>query len=329
MFSVTVLNGLTAPIDTSTVKILVFVRGAENFEFANPKSYLGDTSTSPPPSFFAVQAKDEVDLHGQEAPLGDSGSSHPDRYAQNFGEAQKSLRALLHRQSIYDVSSPYESTKTLFIDWLKSYSRLPPSYGYDPNSSQSAPKILAGTGTSPFNYNPTHPIAYLANMYGGYRGSVNYTANPASDLIPYLGDVRVQRVTDTTLSSYRKGAIYQSTDAGLTSTNCYKYINTTIGTAGGGAAFTNTQTNGAIMWNAPHLNGMNFHFCDPYAALGGYAGDQSTLECTTLEVRLRAPKVASATPATTTITTYAGTGPDYTLLWLLCCPTVDYYVSNP
>ncbi len=329
LFLISVLTPLTSPVTPSSVGVRVTVRGAENFEFANPKAFLGDSSSAYPPSFFALQAKDVIDIHEKEVPIGDSGSSHPERYALNFGEAQVSLRSLLHRQTVYDVSTPFSSSSTRFLAWIKSFTRLPPSYGYDPSSTMNASKIVAASGTAPFNYNTTHPITYVAAMYAGFRGSVNYTLNISADLIPYLGDIRVERLTDNTYSSARKGTTYATQNTGVLSTPTFKFLNNYYSAGGGGAAFTNTQTNAAITWNAPHMSGTNFNYTDPTYSLNGNTNDQTDLECTIVEALFKQTATTSTVTETTVATTYCGTGPDFHCLWWLCCPTLDYTLVNP
>lgn len=324
---VSVLTPLMSPVSPQTVYIKVSVRAAENFEFANPKSFLGDSSTTPPPSFFAVQSKDEVDTESQVVPLGDDGVMHPHRYAMHFGEQVVSLRNLLHRMSIYDTCTPFNQAATKFSWFGKSYSKLPPMYGYDPAGLSSVNKLLVA-GTAAFNCTPTHPIIYIGMMYAGMRGGINYTANIGADLYPYVGDIRVQRITDTTSAANRRGRTTSNLNTGTNSSVTSRFINNTFGSGIGGAAFTNSQTNGAVSWNYPHLAGTNFLYTDPYAAISGNANDQSDQECVFMEILVKQAAANTVTDLLT-ITTYAGTGVDFTCLWWLCCPTLDYYTSNP
>jgi hypothetical protein len=328
MFIVSVLTPLMSPVSPQNVGVLISVRGAENLEFANPKHNLANSSAVPP-SFFAVQSADELDMSGTDVTFGDSGDRHPNRYDLNFGERIVSLRALLHRQSLYDVSAPGGSAGTRFLVYLKSYMRFLPMFGYDPAGMSTANKTFAAGGTYAFNWVQTHPMTYVSMMYGGFRGSVNFTANMSNDLFPYVGDIRVERLTTTSSSGDRKGRILASLNDGTSSPVADRFVNFTVTAAGtGGTAITNSQQNGIVSWNTPMMAGVNFQYTDPSSAVVGNSADQMNRECTLLHVALKQVTDFTASRGFT-VTTYAGTGPDYTCLWWLCCPTIDYYSVIP
>lgn len=331
LLQLSILNPLMSPVSPQNVSIVVSVYAAENLEYANPRSTLGENATSPPPSFFEVQSHDVADMLPSEEVLGDTGTMHPNRYALNFGECVKSLRTLLHRMSLYDTTVVGASTATRFVTHNKSYSRLPPSFGYDPNGKSVANKILNTPGTFAFNYTPTHPIVWVAEMYGAMRGSVNYVVNMSQDLSPYVGDVRVQRITNDTFSAWRRGQNVATANAGGTGSESARYM-LSLGTtsfATAGAAFTNTQTNGALSWNTPHMLSTNFTYPDTTYSIGGNGTDESDQECTLLQVNFKQTAAALSVTDTASYTTYAGSGPDFHCVWWLCCPTVDYYVTLP
>lgn len=329
---VSVLTPLMSPVAPQTTGVLVSVYAADNFEFANPRSTLGEAAAGTykgvPPSFFDVQSADIYDIDAREVTLGDKGSKHPNRYDQHFGERIVSLRTVLHRYSIYDISSMEKQTPSRVSLFTKSYTRLPPSFGYDPNGKSTANKLLVA-GTANFNYTPTHPSVYIANMYGAFKGSMNYIVNTSCDLYPYIGDIRVQRITGDTIASDRLGGGNSGINTGTTKSAFLKYMNFQIPyPASGGACFTNTQTNGSINWNCPMMAGVNFNFTDPNYSITGNGKDQTDNECSYLEAYIKQATGNTVTDLVT-FTTYAGTGVDYTCLWWLCCPTVDYYAGVP
>lgn len=331
LLQISILNPLMSPVSPQNVSIIVSVYAADNLEFANPCNTLADNFAAAPPSFFAVQSADVADIMAQEETLGDVGSMHPNRYALNFGECIKSLRTLAHRMSIYDTTAVGSSNSTKYVLHVKSYTRLPPSFGYDPNGKSLANKILNTPGTAAFNYTPTHPMTWISEMYGAMRGSVNYAINMSQDLNPYIGDIRVQRMTDDSLTNYRRGVILSTQNTGATGSESARYL-LSLGTtsfATAGAAFTNTQTNGAISWNTPHMTGANFTYPDTTYANTGNASDDTNAECTLLQVVFKQTAAAQFVTDTATYVTYAGAGPDWHCVWWLCCPTVDYYVTIP
>lgn len=327
LFVISVLTPLISPVTPQNVGVKISVYAAKNFEFANPRSSLGQTSGSPPPSFFAVQGKDVVDVESTEVALGDIGDQHPQRYALNFGEHVASLRNVLHRMSIYDISTPGDQPTAGVFLYAKSYSRLPPMFGFDPNGLSTAAKQL-GAGSAPFNYTPTHPITYVSMLYGAFRGGVNYTANVAVDLFSSIGDIKIERITDDTNAANRRGRILSTQAITVTNSNVARYLNSGFGHGTAGLAFTNTQTNGAVTWNAPHKSGVNWNYTDPTYAITGNAVDQTDSACTQLDITFKASSTQSV-GRWTSIPTFAGTGVDFTCLWFLCCPTLDYYTNLP
>jgi hypothetical protein len=331
LLQVSILNPLMSPVSPQNVSIIVSVYAAENLEYANPRNALGESNSTPPPSFFDVQSHDVADILPTEEVLGDTGTMHPNRYALNFGECVKSLRTLLHRMSLYDTTAVGGNSATRFVTHNKSYSRLPPSFGYDPNGKSIANKILNTPGTAAFNYTPTHPIVWVAEMYGAMRGGVNYVVNMSQDLNPYIGDVRVQRITDTTFPAWRRGVNVSTMNTGATGSESARYLLSlgTMSAATAGAAFTNTQTNGSLSWNMPHMLSTNFTYPDTTYSIAGNAADESDLECSLLQVNFKQTAAALTVTDTATYTTYAGSGPDFHCVWWLCCPTVDYYVTLP
>lgn len=327
MLNIAVLTPLVSPVTPQTVGVLISVRAAENFEFANPSFLIGRNNV--PASFFAVQSRDEINTAEVTVTLGDNGTQHPQRYALNFGEAVVSLRNLLHRYSIYDVSAFASSTSTNNIFWVKSFSRLPPSFGYDPNGKLEAVRSFTIGGTVPFNYNNTHPITYVSAMFGGYRGSVNYVTNFSGDLTPSIGDIRVTRQPDDTKSGERAGRIVSFFDtASPTMSSLIRYHMSGRATGTSGAALANTITNGSINWQMPHKNGCAFSYPDPTSGNTGLVADETDKECSLMEINLK-QLTANTTARTTTMINYAAAGPDFHCFWFLCCPTVDYYIAYP
>lgn len=323
---VTVLTPLMSPVSPMTLSVIVWVRGAENLEFANPRSRIG---AGVPPTVFAVQSRDVADNIATEVTLGDKGSSHPNRYDLHMGQNIVSLRTLMHRMSLYDVSSMEKQTNTRVCTYVKSYARVPPMYGYDPNGKFTANLLIPAVGTGNFNYQPTHPMTYISLMYGGMRGGTNYVANLSADLYPYIGDVRVQRINDSAIAADRGGAYNSGINTGTTKSAFVRYMNFQVPYAGdGGACLTNTQTNGTISWYHPHMDGVNFKYPDPTSTINGNTSDQSDKECSYMEVYLK-QNVSQTVSDVFTVTSYAGAGTDFTCLWWLCCPTLDIYASNP
>jgi len=327
---VSVLNPLVSPVTPQTIHIVVKVRAAENFEFANPRSQLGNGVFSPGPSFFDVQSEDTVDVESQVVVFGDKGSYHPNRYDMNFGERIVSLRTLLRRMSLLEFTAIPDTSATRTFGFLKSYTKNLPSFGFD-TAGLSLATGLSNTGASfAFNSNPTHPITYVSNMYGGYRGGVNYTVNcVGGSLCSGLEDARVQRVTDSVMSAYKRGQVGMVLNAGNNQGIVSSAFQTgwpIYGTAG--STYTNENTNAGLSFYYPMMTGVNFQYPDPYTAVAGGSADQSNSECCLL-LAVQSQAAANNSSRSMHFTSYAGIGVDFSCLWLLCCPTVDYYSAFP
>jgi hypothetical protein len=324
---ISVLTPLMSPVTPQSVGVMISVRAADNFEFSNPRDSLSAGTDIGPPTFFAVQGKDEIAMETTTVTFGDQGSCHPERYKQNMGEAFLSLRTLLHRYSLYDISFPGPTSTSLCSVFGKSFSRLPPMYGFDPLGLSFGNRTVAASGSAPFNFTPTHPLTYFSMMYGGYKGGVNYVANVSNDLYPYVGDIRVVRRTEGTVPADRRGrwiTSISSSNALVLAPAAFNSLDT--GTAG--SATTNGLTNGTLSWNQPMALPTNFCYPDATTANSGNFFDQTTQECSYLTALVKQSTNSTST-AGLTFTNYAAAGVDYTLLWLLCCPTLDYYTVLP
>lgn len=327
---VSVLNPLISPVSPQEVHILVKVRGADNFEFANPQDSFGTTTFAPPPSFFAVQSGEEldsVDMKAVEIPFGDYGSQHVNRYDLNIGERVVSLRALLRRYSLYDVSIVPASAATRFFRYFKSYTRLPTMFGFDPNGLSLAGGLVVAA-SFPYSTKPTHPITLISMMYGGMRGGVNYVINTGDGFTGTLVDTRVQRLNTNTFTGARNGGQYVTTTAAMTNGQTLQSLNEGYPAYTAGGTFTNGNTNGALSAYYPNMSGTNFYYPDPTYSVVGNPDDQTDRECMLLELVGRQSATVT-TSSSITLTTYAAAGVDFSNLWLLCCPTLDYYTSFP
>jgi hypothetical protein len=166
MFTLKVLNTLTAPIDTSTVSVLFFVRGAENLEFSNPRDLPKEMST------LAIQSLDQPD-NGAVVDATKVSEGSPHRYHLYFGEPVTSLRTLLHRYCrtlVHRIAT--SNTNTLVV--RGTYKRFPAARGYDPNGFFNALSALNNANTVKFNYTINHPIPYVLSAFVGVRGGANW-----------------------------------------------------------------------------------------------------------------------------------------------------------
>lgn len=176
---VRVLNRLTSPTGTADVEILIFVRGKETIEFANP-SQLGFNS-----SIFKQQSSEIV--------LGKTTPAPEQRYLENFGEQIASLRQLMRRHTYVSrfSASVAGAVAGMQYTWWARLGIFPPEYGFESNGLWTANKVI-GVGTAKANFTPQSAYTWIAPAFVGQRGSMNYAVHAFGDP---LKDLRVTRAT--------------------------------------------------------------------------------------------------------------------------------------
>lgn len=189
--AVKVTTALTANTASSAVFVLVSVKGADNFEYANP------STTTQYISPFELQSKDEVEDGGDmEECLGDIESVKPDRFLLNFGENIVSLRSLLQRTYLHSrYSVPFtDATTRDFQQFYCLFPAMPQYFGYDKLGIDTAKGITVPGSNFKFTYSYVLPIHLLAQCFLGWRGSMVWTINPSSS-VP-ITQLRMYRQTN-------------------------------------------------------------------------------------------------------------------------------------
>lgn len=332
VLTVRVLTTLTAP-STGSVKLLAFTKGGDDFEFANPSDHIGAEGTNTVPSFFALQAEDITSVTPTRYILGEKSIPHPERYAQNFGEAINSLRALLHRYMTQDTVWFNPGTVSAINVYGKILRVMPYTPGFDPSASTAvaANKVVAATGNAPYAMNTMVHMPYVAGMYLGYRGGANYVLTPGYDLYSSgISDFRVTRWTaQATDPNFRQWKIY-NTIAGSSTQSAKAYAmgrRTYLNDGLAGMAITNTHTNGSISVQLPDFKLANFSLSDPFNFALGVDTDGTNRQAAFAQLSVK----SNATTDTTynTLQTQVSAAPDFTCLFWLCCPTLDYLTGEP
>lgn len=334
LLSIRVLNTLTAPTSGS-INLLFFVRGGDNFEFANPNGHIGPDSTFIVPSFFALQGEDTTNVLPTRVVFGTESKVDPHRYGLNYGECVASLRNILHRYMMFETTPLPVASGGLSTIIRKSYKRMPYTPGFEPNwSATSASKLIAATGTAPYCFNTMPHVAYVAGMFLGYRGSVNYAVTPSADYYGSIDDMRVVRTTDTGQQSGSVRFITAAANTGFAPTTSLKaaYYNRNYYYRDGlgGMGITATRTNGSLTFNLPDYNNFNFALVDPSNYMSGSSDDGTNVQTALLTFMLHKDATGGTDPANVmTLQNEIAAGPDFTCLHFLCCPTLDYPKSDP
>nr|QKQ15144.1 hypothetical protein 2 [Lactuca sativa marnavirus] len=326
--TIRVLNTLTAPA-ASTVSLLFFVSGGDNFEYAAPAATLAaetyGAADAGYPTMFALQSEDLTDVVTTDMVIGTKAAVLPERYSVNMGECVSSLRSLLHRQTLISTRAATDSLTGNFAAYtfLK---RMPPSPGYDTTAAIGGSNVLAASGNSPFSFCNMSPITWVTACFCGYRGSVNYTVTPSANGAASLDRVNVFRGNDNNAAADFAIVGAQTLSGTTGSSKASFYNNWSItrwaGVEGaGGAAITATRTNGSVMFNFPNYNKNNFAVANPLGFYLGTTADDTRREAVGVEMWMD----STATPASRfSVSIYAGAGPDFNPVFFLCCPTIDY-----
>lgn len=309
IFTVRVQNILTAPVASSNVDIQVWIRGGENIEFANPDD-IDNTHTN---SYFAPQSDEYVSkpVNGR-VTLGNVNQDIKGQYVTHFGEDIKSFRQMLHRYNklMTDYATP-STTANTYQYVVKTLPRLPMTPGYCNIGYHTANK--QATGTAAYNFCEFTLLAYLANAYIGYRGSVNYSFNVDGNVA--AGNMTAARYAST-------GANFTTISTVTTSLSALARAATTIGGLKG-MALTNQLTQSGLNVTCPMFVREKFLPTDPFKGNQAPSGDE------VIRLQVDLPFPSTTTNGNVLVHTYVATGPDFSLHYFLNAPTLYYYNTYP
>nr|ULF99994.1 MAG: hypothetical protein 2 [Marnaviridae sp.] len=314
ILSIKVLTLLTAPIAASAVSLLVFVKAADNLEFANP-------TLLPRLSPFTVQG-DSGETSNPDAsqdirtyvPGGES-IVDMDRYRINFGECVRSLRPLMRRATTNEIWFQTGTSAANYV--LRSVSfRYPKTYGYDPNTTNQAKGVLVPATTFPFNYSPMNPYSMVSNCFIGQRGAMMWHLVP--DSIKPLSNFRVSRRTDLSITSNSPWSVVS---AGATQSALNASISTVTPA---GCAVVNCSTTNGLSVSIPNYTQYKFQSTRPNSGTVQYSADLDRTDGGELESWITdyTGIGTDIPPETVKIHTYFGIGTDYNVLFFLNVPTM-------
>jgi hypothetical protein len=309
ILTVRVQNILTAPVASSNVDIQVWIKGGSNIEFANPAE-IDNTHTN---SYYAPQSDEYIStpVNGK-VTLGSVKHDTRGQYVTHFGEDVKSFRQMLHRYNklMTDYASP-SSTPNTYQYIVKTLPRLPMTPGYCNIGYHTANKQVSGT--APYNFCEFTLLAYLANAFLAYRGSVNYSFNVDGNVA--AGNMTAARYKGT-------GANFTTVSNTTTTLSQLARAATTVSGLKG-MALTNQLTQAGLNVTCPMYVKERFLPTDPFKGNLPPSGD----ECLRLQVDLPFP--STTTSGNVLVHTYVATGPDFSLHYFLNAPTLYYYSTYP
>jgi hypothetical protein len=180
ILTVRVLNEQTSPVLSADITVLVFVRAAENIEFAAPKEINEDIN------FYSVQSGIES------VTMGSPSSVDKNVNLVYMGENVVSLRELLqrcnHHISWNDVIPTSQSE--FHYNYM---SRRPLYRGFDTDGVHSATAPVLTT-TQPFNFVTTVPYHLISSCFLGERGSFTWKLNVDSQQFKSISAGRCREI---------------------------------------------------------------------------------------------------------------------------------------
>lgn len=332
LINIRVSTTLTAPISTASVRILMYVRGGRDFEYATPLSDSDGGGNLI--SLFAAQGltaeADPLTVGSTHEVVGKSTVPSDDRYLMNMGEAVKSLRQILQRHSLARTIVVGSNPSTVnWAIWKAEFGRMPLINGYDPLGANTA-RNQANTATLPYNWCSKHPLPYITAMFRGYRGGVNAQYAIAQESFTTTRSLTLRALrTGTSRTAADNAGSWTASGTGLTLNQNNAFVNSSVVWEGtGGQNITSTLLNNGLSVVYPDFNMCNFNIFSPYILSEGSTEDFSYHN--TYGLHMVYP-TGNSDPGFTYVRLqhYAASGVDFTPVFFLCAPTLDVYNGTP
>jgi len=315
-----VLNVLTAPVATSSIDVIVSVRGAENLEFANP--------VSPPQwSQWTTQSKRVFETPVETDTIGDAQGQSEERFAVNMGECVRSLRQVLRRSYLNEIWEVASDTTNQLAIVSHTQTRFPLTFGYDPAGFWTGKGLVTPASSFPVNYTFNTPYNWIAPAFAGVRGSMMWHYNFYNQSSGTFAQHPV-KVTRTAVALLAGGGTSRQylTQATKTGINDASFYVKNLEGSGGGLALTNTITNAGVSVSLPNYSHALMQSTDAAAA----TTPQRTVLVTasdedfaTLEVLMHPAQ--GQTTRCATIEKYCAAGTDLSLNFFINVPVWYQY----
>jgi len=310
-----VLNSQTSPVASADIKVLVFVSGCDNLEFAAPLELINTFSPYAPQSG-QYDINENVHEIGLKPSMAD-----PNINLVYMGERCVSLRQLLRRTSKYKrYITDENSTARLYLAQRIAIGRAPEYPGYDPLGNEAATGLISGI-SEPYNLVSWNYTTWFSLCFIGSRGSYNYLFNPIC--VEPVGSLLVTRKYAS-----RTTPIYEGLAAPNSADIQRDYINTDNFAMGmSGSSLISQRTLAGTVVSAPMYSRYKFLMNDPLSRTDGTAVDFSNRD--TLYITTTTLGSATNNQSELLIDTYVSAGTDFSLVFFLNAPCLYLYSSLP
>lgn len=317
LITMRVVNPLSGPVANTAIPVMVFVRAADNIEFAWPSMVHNQTTTLSP---YTLQSAELVYptnpcqvIAGNSITEGD-----PNRNLIHHGERVTSFRPLIHRMLYqYTILLPDMVSGSQFTSNSLFSSRRLKYAGFDPNGIWTGTKVV-GVGSAPYNYQKMNIPQLVSLLFIGQRGSMNWSYNlessSASTSNPPCNLTLKRFAGAITTASYNSVAVTATTTSSVMS----QTYNSNLSEPNSGLALTDQRLQPGIVMNFPYYSQYNMQFVNPsYSTLGsavdGTDGDNVLLQ------------IINQWTASTTrnrVNVYAACGHDYNYFFFINTPSL-------
>jgi hypothetical protein len=312
-----VLNELSTPTEAGDVRIMCFIRGADNFEVACPKEFDWNQSV------FSAQADESDDI----VPAGTNGGDDKMNLVYQ-GEKVVSMRQLLHRACLSEIivhPNGYAVNQKAFMHHIMP--RFPKYNGFNTLQGET-PSVGIVVPASTFNATASKMtfLTWLAPLFLAYRGSINWTFIP-NDRGFGGGSGSCGQFTVTRSRDARVGASLANTTAtSVTGTTVASVALRLLNLSGGteqGASITQGVTSQTIMVNVPDQNRFKFRYVTPHTTITGNGVDDTDVDSVVYDWYFQDAAINSTDK--NVVFKYCAAGPDFNFFWFLRVPTIYRY----
>jgi len=321
VITVRVLTNLSAPLDTASVTGVVFVKGADNLEFANPVDIGYNASTYKP------QNNDEAVVTQT---MIATPPSLPERYKVNYGEAIPSVRILLRRAALVDVLplNILNAASVRFMIANQGFHKYPPMPGFNSNGFMQM-KGWETPGTSYYySYTKMTPFNWMQDCFVACRGAMRWHFNVDAQGKTPLHTIRVARTTQNLASYPANNYAFQTNTVSTGASTNVQLYNLNQQPAGlGGQVLTNQLTQTSLSVELPQMNNNRFVSTEPLKTYAGSTEDNTDRETYILTLIFKNSQTASDVNDYV-LERYASIGTDFNFFWYLNAPRIFVNTSS-
>lgn len=312
-----VLTQQSSPVADAPIGIAVFVKGAENLQFANPRDVSAQFST------YRIQSDDLI----YDTPVHFQVGIMPSKASENLnlihmGEKVVSLRTVMRRQnriftqSILPVSPNASNISSVNLP------RMPLLYGYDPNGIHFGTNTVA-PGSSNFNYVNNCTLNWVNMCFIAHKGSVIWNVNVRDGRESLANHVDITR--NEILTNGNFSASFENVPT--SNDNESYFYNLRVNAGQGGMALTNQNDMSSLNVSIPMYSKYKFLSNNVNTRTLGSVIDASNVD--SFKVRCITTNPNSITVADRIdFDFYCGIGTDFSPVFFLNVPTL-YQLAVP